>query len=281
MLTFSAGISQVLIPGISQSVSGGIGNNTNPAWSSDGSKLLYQSDRELNWNIYMYLIANDSLVQITKSKFNETEPVWFPNNNSIVFTSDESGENQLYVLDLETGEQKLLFNRNIQCCNASFSNFDSMVTFSGYDENSKSWQVYTYDFKYKNLNKITNLRGNCSEPALSPNGKQIAFTFTDRFNFSQNSIYVVNWYGDFNYQSSETSLLNPSWTPDSFRIVFVNSNDGYTISSMKKDGSSVFQINRDLVVQKNPIISPDGKYMAVSVMENGYFELIYKYIEQE
>lgn len=273
--------SQVLIPGLSQSVSGGIGNNTNPAWSPDGSKLLFQSDRDMDWNIFMYLIEKDSLVQLTKGKFNETSPVWFPGKNSIVFTSDESGEQQLYVLNLTTGEQKLLIDRNIQCRDASFSKYDTMVTFSGYDENSKTWQVYTYDFKYNNLNKLTNLGGNCNEPALSPDGKQIAFTYSDQFNVSQSSIYVVNWYGDFAYQSTETSLLNPSWSPDSFRIIYVNTENGYTVSSMQKDGTSIFDVYQALIVQKDPVISPDGKYMAISFLDDGYFELIYKYIEQE
>lgn len=277
----SATYSQVLIPGLSQSVSGGIGNNTNASWSPDGSKLLFQSDRDMDWNIFMYLLEKDSLVQITKDKFNETEPVWFPGKNSIVFTSDESGEPQLYVLNLTTGEQKLLIDRNIQCRDASFSKYDTMVTFSGYDENSKTWQVYTYDFKYNNLNKLTNLGGNCSEPALSPDGKQIAFTYSDQFNVSQSSIYVVNWYGDFAYQSSETALLNPSWTPDSFRIIYVNTDNGYSVSSMQKDGSSIFEIYQALIVQKNPVISPDGKYMAISYLNDGYFDLVFKYIEQE
>lgn len=280
-LSVSESYSQVLIPGLSQSVSGTIGNNTNPAWSPDGSKLLFQSDRNLSWDIYMYLVEKDSLVHVTTSKFNETDPVWFPGRNSIVFTSDESGEEQLYVLDLTSGEQKLLFNRNIQCREASFSNYDTMVTFSGYDENSKTWQVYTYDFKYNNLNKLTKLEGNCSEPALSPNGKQIAFTYSNQLNAAQSSIYVVNWYGDFDFQSTETALFNPSWTPDSFRIIYVNADNGYTVSSMQHSGGSIFDIYQDVVVQKNPVISPDGKYMAVSILNDGYFELIFKYIEQE
>ncbi|HEY9114644.1 MAG TPA: DPP IV N-terminal domain-containing protein [Bacteroidales bacterium] len=275
------GNSQVLIPGLSQSVSGGIGNNTNPAWSPDGKALLFQSDRYLDWNIFMYIIEKDSLVQLTKNKFNETDPVWYPGRNSIVFTSDESGEDQLYVLDLTTGEQKLLIDRNIQCRNASFSKYDTMVTFSGYDENSKTWQIYTYDFKYNNLNKLTDLGGNCQEPALSPDGKHIAFSYSDQFNANQSSIYVVNWYGDFAFQSTETALFNPSWTPDSFRIIYVNTDIGYTVSSMQKDGTSIFDIYQALIVQENPVISPDGKYMAISFLNDGNFELIFKYIEQE
>ena len=280
-LNVPASYSQVLIPGLSQSVSGGIGNNTNASWSPDGKALLFQSDRFLDWNIFMYLIEKDSLVQITKSKYNETDPVWFPGRNSIVFTSDQSGEDQLYVLNLTTGEQKLLIDKNIQCRDASFSKYDTMVTFSGYDENSKTWQIYTYEFKYNTLNKLTKLGGNCTEPALSPDGKQIAFTYSDQINTSQSSIYVVNWYGDFAFQSTETALLNPSWSPDGFKIIYVNTGDGYTVSSMQKDGSSVFQIYQALVVQKNPVISPDGKYMAISYLNDGYFDLIYKYIEQE
>lgn len=278
---FSTVFSQVLIPGLSQSVSGGIGNNINASWSLDGSKLLYQSDRDMDWNIYMYSIEKDALVQVTKSRFNETNPVWFPGKNSIVFTSDESGEEKLYVLNLETGQQELLIDRDIQCRDASFSKYDTMVTFSGFDENSKTWQIYTYDFKYQNLNKISNLAGNCNEPALSPDGKLIAFTYADQYNASQSSIYVVNWYGDFAFQSSVTSLLNPSWAPDSYRIVYVNTDNGYTVSSMRQDGTSVFEIIREIVVQKNPVISPDGKFMAISILNEGNFELIYKYIEQE
>ncbi len=251
------------------------GDDLFPAWSEDGSRLLFQSNRNGNWDIFLFDFNRDTLLQLTHDTTNEQHPVWFPNENKIVFDSDRGGHNYLYKKDLKTGNTNFLFTRKIECRQASFPPTKRLVYFSGFDRLTEKWAIYSYDFVSDNLNDLTDLKGNCSMPAVSPKGKQILFIRTTKtYPFSQLSI--LNWYGNLEVELDSLWAIDPIWSPTGLKIYFVSGEDNLQgeIYSIWKDGSHLERLTNDQLKVRTPAISPDGTKMALSVLKGTNYEII-------
>jgi dipeptidyl aminopeptidase/acylaminoacyl peptidase len=104
-----------------------------------------------------------------------------------------------------------------------------------------------------------------SEPALSPNGKQVAFTVQTvdlEKNIKPKQIYVVPLTGGSPVQLTRDGNDNerPRWSPDSRQIYFISDRAGSSqIWVMDADGRNVRQITRLSTEAACLIVSPDGK----------------------
>ena len=237
-------------------------------WSYDSKALLFQSVINDRSSIYIYQFADDTILGLSKQNFNFRNPVWHPDGDKVVFDSDKDGDEYLYVLDLNTLIVRPLFNRNIKCRNASFSTSSRQVYFTGYDELSDSWEIYSYDFIYDNLNKLTEYGLGCGKPDMYGNGKQIVYCKLDPAD-SINNLEVINWYGEPKIEFDEFQADCPSWGPIGFKLFFISTvdNEKGELYSIWKDGSHLTRITYDEIKVRDPVISPDGTKMAISVFE--------------
>jgi dipeptidyl aminopeptidase/acylaminoacyl peptidase len=81
--------------------------------------------------------------------------------------------------------------------------------------------------------------------AVSPNGRQIAFTRIDPGRFEQ--IFVMNVDGSGTRRVSRGDFYDflPRWSPDGKRIAFTSSRDGTNgVYTMRTDGSDVRNVSR-------------------------------------
>jgi dipeptidyl aminopeptidase/acylaminoacyl peptidase len=104
-----------------------------------------------------------------------------------------------------------------------------------------------------------------SEPALSPDGKQVAFTVQtvdiDK-NIKPKQIYVVPLNGGFPRPITRDGTDNerPRWSPDSKKIYFISDRGGSSqVWVMDADGMNARQITRLSTEASGLLVSPDGK----------------------
>lgn len=69
------------------------------AWVSE-NRLAFYSDQTGNFEIYLVNKNGSGLVQLTESPANDTFPVYGPDADSIIFTSDRSGVERIYRLNI-------------------------------------------------------------------------------------------------------------------------------------------------------------------------------------
>ena len=151
-------ISQIISIDISKNISKSSGDDMAAEWSPDGNKLIYQSNRNGNWDIFVYDFTFDTTIQLTFDSSDEQNPQWHPSGNQLIYDSDKDAYQFLYLLNLESGTTSSLFDRKIICKQASLAPDGRMVYFLGFDEQNENWELFSYHFIYGNLNRLTDFK---------------------------------------------------------------------------------------------------------------------------
>jgi TolB protein len=87
-------------------VSARAGINGAPAWSPDGKKLaLTLSGNNGNLDIYLLDLGTQALQRLTDNPAIDTEAAFTPDGGTLYFTSDRSGNPQVYRLTIGSSEQ--------------------------------------------------------------------------------------------------------------------------------------------------------------------------------
>lgn len=77
--------------------------DTDASWNPDGQWIVFSSDRAGN-DADLYIMKNDGtqIIQITNHPAYDGAPAWAPNNNTIAFESERSGELRIWTVNLST-----------------------------------------------------------------------------------------------------------------------------------------------------------------------------------
>jgi len=248
------------------------GDEVNADWSSDSKNLIFENVHNGKSSILLYMLNEDTLINLSNPDQCYRNPTWHPDGNKIVFDSNKDESDYLYSLDLNTMKVVPLFNRNIACRNASFSASARQVYFTGYDELNDRWEIYSYDFIYDNINCLTNHKLGCDDSDISFDGKQIAYCKSNPFNQTKN-IMLMNWYGEHIIGFNEFTGEYPTWGSSNLKLFFVSNMDNKNVElySIWKDGSHLERLTNDEIEIAYPIVSPDGSKIAMSVLtESGW-----------
>ena len=76
-------------------------HNFLPAWSPDGTRIAFMTNRDGNPEIYVMDATAANLRRITRHPGIDATPTWSPAGNQIAFTSDRSGSPQIYIVDAD------------------------------------------------------------------------------------------------------------------------------------------------------------------------------------
>lgn len=82
-----------------------------PAWSPDNKWLVYEAYANENLELKIQsVIAPDDIILLTNSLAADFSPVWSPDGRRIVFVSNRSGENEIWLADLDKSEEQRFQN---------------------------------------------------------------------------------------------------------------------------------------------------------------------------
>lgn len=73
-----------------------------PAWSPDGTRLAFASNRDGDFEIYV--LEGGPIRQLTDDPGLDTWPCWSPDGNRLAFTSHRDGNYEVYLTDAAGGE---------------------------------------------------------------------------------------------------------------------------------------------------------------------------------
>ncbi len=248
-----------------------------PSWSPDSKQIVFQSNKNGNSDIFIYNIDQDSTWQITSGKADKRHPVFIPKSHEIAFDSQIDDKVYIFKIDPATGQQDVVFKRKLFCKEPSFSPSGRLMVFTGYDKTSESWQIFSYDFIYDNLNQLTDYKQKkVFNPQFSPNGKIILFGTEDKHTPYARTLEEINWYGNSITSIDTLPARSYCWTPDSYRIICTlkKKDSANRVISIRKDGSALFSLSDDDYQKSTPALSPDGKKLALSVKLGNDFDIV-------
>jgi TolB protein len=117
--------------------------------------------------------------------------------------------------------------------------------------------------------KTTRLTSDGADPAISPNGKRLAFYSTRD---GDAEIYVMRTGAPEGPNNRPVKLTDnatygdshPDWSPDGSRIVYASGrgDNGEDIFVMRADGSGKKNLTRNPARDQHPVFSPDGRWVA-------------------
>jgi Tol biopolymer transport system component len=199
-----------------------LNQDKSPAWSPDGRRIAFTSDRDGNSEIYVMNEDGTGVIRVTDNPAFDWEPSWSPDGRHITFTSNRDGNWEIY-------------STLVPSSNAEASADDSHVV------------------------RLTNNPAYDWQPAWSPDGKSIAFT-SDREGHWQ--VYAMSADGSNVARLTHTSAddRDPAWSPDGQYLAFVSTRDrAWEIYTMRADGSGVARQTKTTTINQSPSWSPDGK----------------------
>ena len=68
------------------------GDDREPAWSPDGTRIAFASDRGGTYDLWLLTVETGELRQITTALGNESEPAWTPDSAALVYVAVPEGE---------------------------------------------------------------------------------------------------------------------------------------------------------------------------------------------
>ncbi len=86
-------------------------NYSLPSWSPDGRKIVFVSERDGNFEVYVMNADGSGQRNLTRHPGHDSAPAWSPDGRKIAFTTKRDGNFEVYVMNADgSGQQNLTRN---------------------------------------------------------------------------------------------------------------------------------------------------------------------------
>jgi Tol biopolymer transport system component len=115
------------------------GEYANPAVSPDGARVAVALGPWRTRDIWILDVARGTTTRFTFDPGHDDDPVWSPDGKSIVFSSNRSGQGDLYIKPADgSGEERLLFKSDQPKSPTSWSKDGRFLLFSSFGPKTRS-----------------------------------------------------------------------------------------------------------------------------------------------
>ncbi|MBN2489171.1 MAG: PD40 domain-containing protein [Methanosarcinaceae archaeon] len=241
----------------------GINQNT-PAWSPDGTKIVYTSDQAI-WTMNS---DGSNQKEIYDSVIWDGEPCFSSDGTNIYFASDSSNTQfvSIHMMDPD-GRNRVQLTKNADQRSPAASPDGRTVAYLS--KKSGNYDIWIMDPDGSNPVRLTDAAGDEGAPSWSPGGTALVYS-------SYGDIRTIDRDGIHQEQLTEDEFHNidPVFSPDGTKIAFVSDRSGnYDIWLMNSDGTGALQLTFNELVQNQPEWHPNGEKIVYVSNEAGDYNI--------
>lgn len=246
-----------------------------PAWSPDGTRVVFTSTRDGDPEIYLADVGTGSLRRLTTAPGRDAHPAFSPDGTQIVFQSPRrGGATQIFTMNVDGSNQRPLTGNAGFCGMPVFSRDGSQLTFQCSDDAGKPgstqapWRIVVMAATGGPLRTVTHGPGNDQVANWTPDGR-IVF-YSNRGGSDQ--LYLLDLDN-----GAVTGVTSPpgvhrggTFSPDGRHIAFMSNRDASPadVYVMNGDGSNRRRLTTTGPDHGVPFFSPDGKWILYQRVDN-------------
>ncbi len=233
-----------------------------PRFSPDGSRIAFTCYGDagggfVSAQICMYSMETGKRVAFMRYRGTNSAPTWAPDGSKVMFSSSMHGDPELFTIDVSGGNLKrITYSAGVDTSPAWNPKTGQTVVFVS--DRAGIPQLYMMNADGTNTSKISlEDRGYVIDPAWSPNGQLLAFSW--RRPNGNYDLYVMDVATQQIVELTRDAARNerPSWAPDGRHIVFESTRTGKRqIWTMLADGSQARQLTFEGRDNESPSWSP-------------------------
>ncbi len=247
----------------------------------DGQSMVFSSTQHRDTaDIYLKAVAGRTLTQLTTDPADDIMPTFHPSGTRIAFASNRSGNWDIYVMSTDGGQPMKVTDEPDPELHPSWSPDGEKLVYCKMGSKSGRWELWVVDLAHAGVRRFL-------EYGLFPQwcpdiarGK-ILFQRARERGSRYFSIWTVDYFnGDSMHPTeiiaaSNAAVINPGWSPDGSRLVFVtvvepgdNSSDNAVELSdiwiANLDGSGRTNLTNGRYANYQPVWGRDGRVYFVS-----------------
>jgi TolB protein len=222
------------------------------------TSIAFASDRSGNKEVYLMDWDGANQRPITGHKSISLSPGWSPTGKELAYVSYFSGSPGIYLVDLASGNKTPVITNGTLNISPSFSPDGSKMAFAR-SIGQGNTEIFVSNRDGSGLRQLTHASGIDTNPAWSPNSRDIAFT-SSRTGTPQ--IYIMDAEGTNLRRATFEGNYNDgaSWSPDGTRIVYASRRRGVFDVAI----ADVVTLESRLLTNsggshETPSFSPDGR----------------------
>jgi Tol biopolymer transport system component len=196
-------------------------HNANPAWSPDGARIAYNSNRsgvgEADFDLWIVAEDVSSSVQVTRGRAVDTDPSWSPDGRRLAYESDAGGSIDIWTVGVDGSNPVRLTSAPGEDADPAWSPDGAKIAFTSSRDGNR--EIYVMNADGSGQQRLTVNPDADRHPSWAPDGSRIAFDSDRSGNFE---IYIVDANGSNVVKMTNHPAVDarPAWSPQGDWIVF-------------------------------------------------------------
>ena len=191
-----------------------------PHWSSDGRRILFQSDVSGRWQLFVMDEDGSNIVPLTTDSSNNNFPDWSPDNTKIAFVSDRTGNEEVFVMDTHGKNVKQLTFDKGRDIHPYWTPDGSGILFNSTRDDTSAFEIYQMKSDGDSVRRLSKSSDDESCARLSPAMDKMVYLKNNMFGLDDVFLMDMKDRSETNLTRTPTMDGWPCWTPDGNRIIF-------------------------------------------------------------